>query len=130
MRGGKATVSRRAASNLALPTQAFSTKGDPVRVKKTRQNKRSGVPFRFNRNGAPGEGEASRTHAFAEIFDRGFGSALAVGDIERIEGDFDDAERAQDHRGVDVAHMGDPERLSVEVADPGAQHHAAFFLAV
>ena len=51
-------------------------------------------------------------------------------DIERIETDFDDAERAQDHRGVDVAHVSDPERLALQVADPDAQHHSAFFLAV
>ena len=31
--------------------RAFSSEVDPVRVKKTRQNKESGAPFRFNRNG-------------------------------------------------------------------------------
>ena len=30
-----------------------------------------------------------------------------MGNIERIEGDLDHPERAQDHRRVDVAHMGD-----------------------
>ena len=69
-------------------------------------------------------------HTFAEPLDRGLGAALAVRDIERIEADFDDAERAQDHRRVDVAHMGDPERLAGEFADPDAEHHAAFLLAV
>ena len=39
-------------------------------------------------------------------------------DIERIEADLDDAERSQHHRGVDVAHMGDPERLALQLADP------------
>src|ERR1700709_2045447 len=72
----------------------------------------------------------SRSHAFAEICDRGPGSTPAMGNIERIEGDFDDAERAQHHRRVDVAHMGDPERLAGEIADPGTEYHAAFFLAV
>src|SRR5258708_23726121 len=72
---------------------------------------------------------SSRTHAFPQPLDRGLDAALAVRDIERVEADFDDAERAQDHRGVDVAHMGDPERLAVQFADPDAEHHAAFFLA-
>src|SRR6266513_669927 len=72
----------------------------------------------------------SRSYSFAEPFNCGLNAAPAVRDIERIETDFDDAERAQDHRGVDVAHVSDPERLAVQVADPDAQHHSAFFLAV
>src|ERR1700722_5547187 len=72
----------------------------------------------------------SGPHAFAEPFDRGLEATLAVRDIERIEADFDDAERAQDHRGVDMPHMGDAERLACEFADPDAQHHAAFLLAI
>src|SRR6266481_9625857 len=43
-----------------------------------------------------------RTYTFAEPFDRGLKPALAVRYFERVEADFDDAERAQDHRGVDV----------------------------
>src|SRR5436190_9006906 len=72
----------------------------------------------------------SRSYSFAEPFNRRLNAAPAVRDIERIETDFDDAERAQDHGGVDVAHMSDPERLALQVADPDAQHHSAFFLAV
>src|ERR1700722_3829344 len=72
----------------------------------------------------------SGVHAFAEPVDGGFGAALAVRDIERLQADFDHAQRAQDHRGVDVAHMGDPERLALQLANPGAEHDAAFFLAV
>src|SRR5260221_12103692 len=71
-----------------------------------------------------------RAHAFAEIFDRGFGSALAMGDIERIERDFDHSRRAQNNRGVDLAHMADPERLALEVPDPGAEYHAPLFFAL
>ena len=41
-----------------------------------------------------------------------------------------DAQRAQDHRRVDVAHVGDAERLAGELADALAQHHAAFLVAV
>src|ERR1700691_1465847 len=72
----------------------------------------------------------SGADVFAEPLDRGLEAALAVRDIERVEADFDDAERAQDHRRVDVAHMGDEERLACEFADPDAQHHAAFLLAI
>ena len=50
--------------------------------------------------------------------------------VQRIKPDLDDAERAQNHRRIHMAHMGDAKRLAGEVADPGAQHHAAFFLAV
>src|SRR5205085_3809919 len=60
----------------------------------------------------------SRSYSFAEPFNRGLDAAPAVRDVERIETDFDDAERAQDHRRVDVSHMSDPERLALQVADP------------
>ena len=49
---------------------------------------------------------------------------------ERIEADLDHAKRAEDHRRVDVAHMGDAERLAGEIADADAQDHAAVLLAV
>ena len=55
---------------------------------------------------------ASRLHTFTQPLDRRLGAALAVGNAERIEADFDDAEGAQDHRRIDVAHMGDAERLA------------------
>src|SRR3954468_5247906 len=71
-----------------------------------------------------------RSDVLAEIFDRGSGSALAVRNLKRVEANLDDTERAQDHRRIDMAHMGDAERLAGEVADTGAEHHAAFFLAV
>jgi hypothetical protein len=35
----------------SLRAIAFSSEVEPVRVKKTRQNKESKAPFRFNRNG-------------------------------------------------------------------------------
>ena len=41
--------------------------------------------------------------------------------LSGVQRDFDDAERAQDHRRIDVAHMGDPERLAGQVANSGAQ---------
>ena len=45
---------------------------------------------------------------------------------QRVEADLDDAEGAEHHWRVDVAHMRDPERLAGQRADAGAQHHAAF----
>src|SRR6266852_6550844 len=70
------------------------------------------------------------THTFAEPFDRSLNAAVAVRDLERLEADFDDTQGAQDHRGVDVSHMGDPKRLATELADPDPEHHAAFLLAI
>src|SRR5437588_4063781 len=72
----------------------------------------------------------SRAHALAEPFDRGLRAALAVRDAERAEPDFDDAERAEHHRGIDVAHVGDAERLAGQVADADAEHDAALFVAI
>src|ERR1700716_3794400 len=68
----------------------------------------------------------SRTHILAEILDRGSDAALAMRDIQRGEAGLDDGERAEDHRCVDVSHMGDPERLVGEVADAEPEHDAAF----
>ena len=49
---------------------AFSSEVDPVRFKKTRQNKESGAPFRFNRNGSSSSAPGRRLVA-------GFSEALA-----------------------------------------------------
>src|SRR5436309_5865978 len=75
-------------------------------------------------------GLASGAYTFAQPFDRGFGAPFAVGNLERIETDLDHAQRAEDHRRVDMAHMGDAERLAGQFADADAQHHAASLLAV
>src|SRR4029077_20311515 len=69
-------------------------------------------------------------HTFSEKVDRRLDAASAVRDAERAQADFDDGKRAKDHRRVDEAHMGDPERLAREFADPDAKHDAAFFFAV
>ena len=74
--------------------------------------------------------ETSRPYTFSQPFDRGFSPALAVRDFERVEADLDDAQRAQNHRRVDVSHMGDPEGLALQFTDPDAKHHAAFLLAI
>src|SRR5262249_32634187 len=71
-----------------------------------------------------------RTYTFAEKTDRGTRAAVAMRDFERIEAYLDRAERAQNHRCIDVAHMGDAEGLALQVADADAEHHAAFFLAI
>src|SRR3954467_64094 len=75
-------------------------------------------------------GRRSGSDRLPKPFDSGFETALAMRDAQRIEADFDDAKRAEDHRRVDVPHMRDPERLALQVADSHAQHHAAFLLAV
>ena len=68
-------------------------------------------------------------HSFAEPIDRRF-DASAVRDPERMQGHFDDPKGAEDHRSVDMSHMGDPERLARELADSDTKHETAFFLAV
>src|ERR1700680_3159083 len=75
-------------------------------------------------------GQPSRPHTFAETVYRGLGAALAVRYIECVEADFDDAQGAENHRCVDVSHMGDPECLALQFADPDPEHHAAFLLAI
>src|SRR5258708_353337 len=71
-----------------------------------------------------------RTHILAEILDRGADTALAMRDIQRGEAGLDHAERAEDHRRVDVSHMGDAEGLVGEVADAEPEHDTAFVLAI
>src|SRR3569833_4183940 len=75
-------------------------------------------------------GCAGRSHRLAEPLDRGIDAAPAVRDLQRSKCNFDNAERTEDHRGVDMAHMGDAERFAREVAAAGAQHHAAMLLAI
>src|SRR5262249_30937522 len=66
----------------------------------------------------------------AEPFDRGLRAALAVRYSQRFERDFDGAERAQDHRRIDVPHMRDAKRLARELAEADAEHDTAFLVAV
>ena len=51
----------------AIAARAFSSEVDPVRVKKTRQNKESRAPFRFNRNGTSSRRRGERGFALLEI---------------------------------------------------------------
>ncbi len=46
-----------------------------------------------------------------------------------IHRDIDDAERAENHRRVDVTHMGDAECLALQIADSSPEDHAAFLVA-
>jgi hypothetical protein len=48
----------------------------------------------------------------AEPVDRGLRAALAVRDVQRGQGHFDDAEGAEDHWRIDVPHMSDAEGLA------------------
>jgi hypothetical protein len=46
----RGTIAGRA--TIAEPIERFQAKWEPVRAKKTRQNKNPKAPFRFDRNGA------------------------------------------------------------------------------
>src|SRR3984957_13394642 len=72
---------------------------------------------------------ASGLHLLAQPVDRRLGAALAVRDAQRLEPDFDHAQRAQYHRRVDMAHMGDANGLAGELADALAENDAAFLVA-
>src|SRR5579883_1658428 len=74
--------------------------------------------------------EASRRDVVAEAADRRLDAALAMGNAKRLESDLDHAERSENHRGIDMPHMGDSERLAGQFADSDPEHHAAFFLAI
>jgi hypothetical protein len=58
--------------------------------------------------------------------DRRLDAALAVRDAERLERHLDDAEDAEERRRVDVAHMGDAERLAMQRSDADPENDAAF----
>ena len=58
------------------------------------------------------------------------GAAGAVRDGQRLQRHLHHTEGAQQHGRVDVAHMGDAERLALQLADTDAEHHAALFLAI
>src|SRR4051812_22252699 len=103
---------------------AFSREQNTGSREETRQDREGVSP----KTGAPERGSGADT--FTEPFDGGLGSAFAMGDIEGIQPHLDDAKRTQDHRRVDMAHMGDAEGLALQIADANAEHHAAFFLAV
>ncbi len=72
----------------------------------------------------------SGRHRLAEIVDSRLGAALAVGDAERNQADLDHRQGAEDHGRVDMAHMGDADRLALQIGDPAADHHAAFLVAI
>src|SRR5438045_2088414 len=80
--------------------------------------------------GAPRYLRHSRVHPLSEPLDRGLRAAFAVRNAQRIEPDFDDPKRADHHRGVDVAHVGDAECLAGQVADPDAEHDSALLVSV
>src|SRR5688500_5775706 len=71
-----------------------------------------------------------RLHLIAQPVDGGLRAALAVRDAERAQRHFDHAERAEDHRRIDVAHVRDTEGLAGEIADAVPQRHAAVLVTV
>ena len=68
-------------------------------------------------------------HLLAQPVDRRLGAALAVRDAKSLEPDLDHAQRAQHHRRVDMAHVGDANSLAGEFADALAEDDAAFLVA-
>src|SRR5215813_4488045 len=73
---------------------------------------------------------ALRLHVIAQPVDRGLNAALPVRDTERAEPGLDDPQRAEHHRRIDMAHMGDAKRLAVHRPEPAAKDHAAFAVAI
>src|SRR6185295_7492175 len=69
-------------------------------------------------------------HLTPEVVDGRLHATLAVRDVQRGQRHLHGAEHTEDHRRVDVAHVGDAERLAGEVADPHAEDHAALVPAV
>src|SRR5262249_49780865 len=74
--------------------------------------------------------EALGLHLGAQPVDRRLGAALGVRNLQRAERGLDHAQRAQYHRRVDVAHMGDAEGLARQVADAVAEDDAAFLVGI
>src|SRR6185369_11772592 len=65
----------------------------------------------------PADSRVLHRHLLTQIRHRRLKPALAVRDLQRVEADLDHPERAEQHRRVDMAHMGDAEGLAGEVAD-------------
>src|SRR5215472_2694894 len=68
---------------------------------------------------APGRVSAVdlRLHLLAEPVDRRLCTTAAVRDAQRRQRHLDHAERAKDHRRIDMPHMGNAEGLAGEFAD-------------
>jgi hypothetical protein len=52
---------------------------------------------------------------------RGLNAALAVRDTERAEPGLNDAQRAEHHGRINMAHMGDVKRFAVHRPEPTAK---------
>src|SRR6516164_4281208 len=69
-------------------------------------------------------------HVIAQPVDRGLNAALAVRDTERAEPGLDDPQRAEHHRRINMAHMGNAKRFAVHRPEPAAKDHSAFAVAI
>src|SRR5262245_13084173 len=74
--------------------------------------------------------ESSRVHSLAEPFDCSRNASPAVRDAQRIKTHLDDTEYAKHHRSIDMAHVGDAERLALHLSKPRPEYNAAFGAAV
>src|ERR1700678_680400 len=70
-----------------------------------------------------------RLYLLRQPVDRSLGAAPAVRDAESAEAHFDHAQGAEDHRRVDMTHVGDADGFAGELTDPVPEHHAAFLVA-
>src|SRR5215510_6139684 len=81
----------------------------------------------------PSIGPGSATlgaHLAPKIFHRGLEAAASVRDAQGAERHLDRTEHAEHHRCVDVAHVGDPECVALQVTDPTAEDDAALLATI
>src|SRR5499426_22798 len=69
-------------------------------------------------------------HLAAEIFHGGLQAAASMRDAQGAERHLDRAEHAEHHRCVDVAHVGDPERAALQIANPATEDDAALLATI
>src|SRR5437016_4629344 len=75
-------------------------------------------------------GGTVRRHALCEELDRCLRAAAAMRNAERAKPHLDHAERAEDHRRIDVPHVRDAEALAFALPERAAKRDAAFLAAI
>src|SRR5262245_45053176 len=69
-------------------------------------------------------------HLAPEIFHGGLEATASVRDAQGAERHLDRTEHAEHHRCVHVAHVGDPERAALQIANPAAEDDAALLATI
>ena len=72
----------------------------------------------------------SRYDLFCNRFNRSLSATRTMWDAEGLEANFDDTESTQNHRCVDMAHVGDAKAFAVQVPNGDADHDAAFLATI